>query len=140
MRLRSSSFSFFFSPLRAVLPAHNSIIGRLASKLDSLRKLCRPTNSGLSRLSFVSLSHLRKKRKPRGPKPGAGLWKSLLANRYFATGAVVASFLTLVLWLTFLVCFLVFTAGFVSVVAVLPAGGLVWLAGRGGADQGEGAG
>jgi len=48
-------FFIFFSPLRAVLPAHNSIIGRLASKLDSLRKLCRPTNSGLSRLSFVSL-------------------------------------------------------------------------------------
>jgi hypothetical protein len=48
---------------------------------------------------------------------------------YFATGAVVASFLTLVFLLAFFVWCLVLTAGFASVVAVLPAaGGLAWLA------------
>src|SRR5207302_1602467 len=74
-------------------------------------------------------SIIRKKGKPRGPKRARGSGKSSVANGYFATGAVLASFLTLVLWLTFLVCFLVvFTAGFASVVGVLPeAGGLAWL-------------
>src|SRR4051812_33191380 len=60
---------------------------------------------------------------------GAGLSKAVVPNPYFTTGAPVASFLTLVFLLAFLVCFLAFTTGLAWVVAVLPAtGGFAWLA------------
>src|SRR5204862_397819 len=82
-----------------------------------------------SQLSFISLSRLSKKTKAPQPDIGRGaLENRQFANCYFATGAVVASFLRLVFLLTFFVCLLVFTAGFASVVGVLPAaGGLAWL-------------
>src|ERR1035437_7915467 len=48
-------FHFVFSPSRALSPAHNSILRFAGGKLDSLRRLCRPTKSGVSGLMFIRI-------------------------------------------------------------------------------------
>src|ERR1019366_9248021 len=50
-------FHFVFSPSRALSPAHNSILRFVRGKLDSLRRLCRPTKSGVSGLIFIRIQY-----------------------------------------------------------------------------------
>src|SRR5665647_1412459 len=48
-------FHLVFSPSRALSPAHNSILRLARRKLDSLRRLRRPTKSGASGLMFIRI-------------------------------------------------------------------------------------